>query len=102
VYEPEFSFPTPSLQADAFNRAAQAHAGFALIYVTWSGVAPSSKPAGFNAANPADPAYDWTTIDTAVQDANAHDLNVLLAITKAPPWAEGPNRPSVVDAPQGT
>ncbi len=102
IYEPEFSFPTPSLQTAAFDRASQAHAGFALVYVTWSGVAPTSKPAGFNAANPADPAYDFSAIDTAVRDASARSLQVLLAITKAPPWAEGPNRPSAGEAPQGT
>jgi hypothetical protein len=101
LYDPEFNVGDAATRAVAFDRSAQAHAGVVLIYVRWSSVAPNPRPLGFVATNPADPGYDWASTDAAVRDATARGLKVLLAVTAAPPWAEGPGRPSVADVPAG-
>jgi hypothetical protein len=103
-YDGEFNIGDDSIRTTSLDRAVQARAGWALIYTTWGGVAPggSAPPVGFDATNPADPNYNWDSIDAAVRDASARGLKVLLAITRAPAWAEGPGRPSQDDAPPGT
>jgi hypothetical protein len=58
----------------------------------WSDIAPggssSAKPAGFNAANPDDPAYNWSALDAVVGAAAARHLKVLISIsTPIPLWA---------------
>ncbi len=63
--------------------------------VPWSTVAPAVRPAGFNPSDPRDPHYDWTFLDTAVRDATANGQTVVLSVSHAPAWAEGPDRPSV-------
>src|SRR5262245_3639288 len=102
IYEPDFATTDTAAQTQAFNYASQTRAGFALIYVNWSDVAPATRPIGFNATNPADPSYRWESTDAAVRNAQAHGLKVLLAVVNAPSWAEGPGRPPVSQAPNGT
>ncbi len=58
----------------------------------WRDIAPAptstAKPAGFDAANPNDPAYNWATLDRVVGSAAAHGLKVLVSIsTPIPYWA---------------
>jgi hypothetical protein len=102
IYEPDYASSDQATQSLAFARSAEARARFALTYVSWDAVAPSSKPLGFVPSNPTDPNYDWSAIDAAVRDASARGLTPLLAVTSAPSWAEGPGRPSTGEAPQGT
>jgi hypothetical protein len=102
IYEPDYTSGNTAVQSLAVARTAQARAGFALVYVAWNGVAPYRKPPGFVASDPEDPNYSWGPIDSAVRDASARGLKVLLAITRAPDWAEGPGRPSQADAPAGS
>jgi hypothetical protein len=102
LYEPDYTSSDRATQVLAFNRSVQARAGITLIYVDWSTVAPYSRPAGFNPADPADPHYDWNKVDAGVRDAWSRGLTVLLAVTRAPAWAEGPGRPSLTAAPDGT
>ena len=83
----------------ALDRAVSANAQFARINVAWSSVAPT-RPA--NPANPADPAYRFAEIDNAIRAAASRGLTVLLEVGNAPPWAEGPNRPSFDEARAGT
>ncbi len=40
--------------------------------------------------NPAPGVYDWGAIDRLVDGANAHGVNVLLSVVKAPEWARPP------------
>ena len=61
------------------------------INLFWRSVAPT-RPAA--PQDPADPAYRWAAYDAGVRDAQARGLNVLLTITGAPAWAEGPGRSS--------
>jgi len=60
------------------------------IPVHWRWIAPftASKPAGFDAANPTDPAYDWSFVDPLVKLAVQHHLKPMLGIYEAPDWAE--------------
>ena len=99
--DPDLTSSSPSTQTLAFDRAAEANAGLVIVYVDWSRVTPVN-PAGFNPADPDDTGYHFQTIDAAVRDATARGLTVLMAVTRAPRWAEGPDRPPVSDAPDGT
>ncbi|MFL5842178.1 MAG: hypothetical protein ACJ77Z_17155 [Thermoleophilaceae bacterium] len=64
----------------------------------WSDIAPApqavAKPAGFDAANPFDPAYRWAALDRVVGSAAAHGLRVLISLsTPIPYWAS--SKPSL-------
>lgn len=63
----------------------------------WTGIAPT-RPV--DPTDPTDPAYDWAGVDALVSRTRAAGLDVLLSLTGAPAWAEGPGRPST--APPGT
>ncbi|MEJ7788651.1 MAG: hypothetical protein WKF29_02095, partial [Thermoleophilaceae bacterium] len=67
--------------------------GVARVLVFWSQVAPPVQATGFRATDPGAPQYNWTATDAAVRDAEARGLRVILSITSAPRWAEGPRRP---------
>jgi Cellulase (glycosyl hydrolase family 5) len=77
-------------RATWLDRSAQSGAGFVRLALLWSEVA-RQQPSG-DAADPANPAYQWGAYDAAVRDADARGLQVMLTITKAPAWAEGPGR----------
>jgi hypothetical protein len=102
IYDGDFVSGDLGTRTTVLNEAVQARAGWVLLYVAWSAVAPHTLPAGFAPSNPADPNYNFDSIDAAVRDANARGLKVLMAITNAPAWAEGPDRPSEDKAPPGT
>jgi hypothetical protein len=97
-----FTDSRPAQRALAFETARRAGARVVRITLDWSLVAPAGevKPAGFDAADPADPAYRWGYIEDAVRDARRKRLRVVLAIVRAPTWAEGPGRPA--GAPPGS
>jgi hypothetical protein len=75
------------------GRTVASGAQFVLLWVTWGGVAPQKPPPGTDASDPANPAYNWSTLDATVRAANARGLTVVLSIAGAPPWAEGTRRP---------
>lgn len=64
------------------------------IMPAWSSIAPDSRPTGFAAADPADPAYRWEAADGAVRDAASRGLGILFSLSGAPPWAQGAHRPA--------
>ena len=74
-----------------FQRIRAAGAKYVQIRVAWSSVVPSGStmPAGLQASDPADPNYHWAGYDNVVREAVAAGLKPILAITKAPRWAEG-------------
>jgi hypothetical protein len=95
-------FPDPrgtGSDAVVFERIAAAGAGKVRLVLDWRKVAPSGTraPAGFNAANPADPAYTWASVDREVRLAAAQGLEPILTVVDAPDWAEGSG-----SGPQGT
>ena len=58
----------------------------------WNQIAPAptarSRPAGFNAADPADPQYNFAALDRVVESASRHGLRVMVSIsTPLPVWA---------------
>lgn len=62
------------------------------IQVYWNAIAPTpgarTKPAGFNAANQADPGYQWADLDRAVKVARDNNLRVMLTVHQCGPrWA---------------
>jgi hypothetical protein len=75
------------------SRTVAAGAGIVRVPVEWPDIVGNTR-VPLNPADPADPAYDFSAIDRAVVDARAYGLNVLLTVNHAPPYAEGPNRPS--------
>lgn len=84
------------------DRTRDAGASHVLLNAIWRVIAPPTRPAGFDARDPANPAYAWGTLDSAVRDAQSHGLDVSILVGQAPDWAEGPHRPSAERAPQGT
>ena len=81
---------------DAFAAMHTIDGSIVRISVFWAQVAPPgpTRPAGFDASNPADPHYRWNALDVAVRLAAQHHLRVILDILHAPAWAEGPGEPS--------
>ncbi|MFI5010419.1 MAG: hypothetical protein ACHQDY_09120 [Solirubrobacterales bacterium] len=62
------------------------------IPVNWRDVVDASPPAGFQASDPASPAYHFWRIDAAVESALGAGLEPLLVVSHAPAFAEAPNR----------
>ncbi|HVE68989.1 MAG TPA: hypothetical protein VNB64_10455 [Solirubrobacteraceae bacterium] len=96
-------FTDPVFNTDAFGERAarmQEAAGLGAssvrVDLSWWQVA-DKRPAG-DATDPANPAYSWSQTDAAVREAEAHGLDVLFNVFRAPPWAEGPDRPANVPA----
>jgi hypothetical protein len=81
-------FSNPARQAAAFDRARQTGASVARLVLRWDGVAPATRPPGFDPANHAHPAYRWAAFDRQVQLAAARGLEPLVSIHTAPSWAK--------------
>jgi hypothetical protein len=92
-----FASPDPALREDWLGRAAGVGSSIVRVNVSWAAVAPRIPPPGFDPADPASPGYAWSGIDSAVRGAAAHGLGVMLTVTGAPRWAEGPGRPPGID-----
>jgi hypothetical protein len=75
------------------DRTVSARADLVQLTATWSDIAPSSHPSGFDARDPGDPHYSWGTLDAAIKGATSRGLNVMILVTQAPKWAEGAHRP---------
>lgn len=73
----------------AYARTRAAGASFVHTELVWSKVAPANPPAGFDAANPDSPGYDWSDADRQVRLAAANGLQPILALNRAPKWAQG-------------
>src|ERR1044071_8025349 len=50
------------------------------IFAQWGKIAPRTKPAGFNGADPATPGYLWTYLDDAVFRVRQAGMSVTLTI----------------------
>ena len=91
---------TPNAETRALwqDRAVDAGGSLVRVNVEWSRIA-TAPPA--DPSNPADPAYDFATLDAAVVDARARGLEVMLTVFSAPAFAEA-DRPAGVSAAPGT
>ncbi len=57
------------------------------VNLVWGGANGVAKRRPANAANPDDPAYDWTSYDRTVNYATQFGIKVVFAILGTPPWA---------------
>lgn len=86
----------------AFGEVPDTGATFVRLVLTWPLVAPESRPPGFDASDPEDPAYDWQGFDAQVLGAEEQGLKVIVDINDAPRWARarqgrgGPYKPDPV------
>jgi hypothetical protein len=86
----------PSVRADWLGRTVKSGSGIVRFGITWRNVAGSVPPS--DPTSPASGSYDFAAIDGGVRDAEARGLSVLLTISDAPAWAEGPGRPASLPA----
>ena len=84
----------------AGRRTREAGARTLLIGTDWSTIAPASPPPGFDATNPADPSYDWTTLDSRVRTAVKWGLTPLIQLAGTPAWASDYTGPAGTNAPR--
>jgi hypothetical protein len=82
----------PAIRAVAMAKSRVAGAGVVRIPVNWRNLVRAAPLAGFQASDPASPAYNFTRIDAAVQSAVAAGLKPLLVVSHAPDFAEAPHR----------
>lgn len=92
--DPALTGNAPSADTVWIPRAVAEGASIVRVNLVWSQVAPRVRPAGFTPADPSSPGYDWSSIDASIRALAGHGLQVLLNITGAPTWAEGPAQPS--------
>jgi hypothetical protein len=76
----------------ALRRIRASGASIVRIPVEWRYVVNADPPPGFEASDPASTAYDFEALDAAVSDTVAAGLTPLLVVTRAPVFAEAPNR----------
>jgi hypothetical protein len=62
------------------------------IPVDWRSFVSAAPPPGFDARDPASPAYRFATLDAAVESAMAAGLEPLLVVSHSPVFAEAPHR----------
>jgi hypothetical protein len=84
--------PDAAVREQALARIRASGASVVRIPVEWRYIVSAHPPTGFDAADPASPAYDFTTVDAAVRDTVAAGLTPLLVVTSAPDFAEAPHR----------
>jgi hypothetical protein len=78
------------------DRSAAVSADIVRLDVGWPAQKTPTRPAGFDARDPADPHYDFARADAAIVAATARGMQVLASFTGAPHWADGPGRPADV------
>lgn len=88
LFDPVY-WSEPAVRDPWLQRTVDAGADIVRINVAWNAAQRPRK-----ARDPADPAYDFTAVDAQIRDATARGLQVLIAFSGAPPWAEGPGRPA--------
>ncbi len=81
-----------AVRAQTMSRVRALGGSVARIPVDWRNVVAASPPAGFQARDPASPAYDFSQLDAAVESAVSAGLQPLLVVSHAPAFAEAPHR----------
>ena len=80
----------------AYTNLRRTGARFVRMFVNWSQVAPATakKPAGFEARDPADKAYQWAALDGQVIDRDIEaDFAAEGRILMSCSWSQGPKKP---------
>ena len=86
------AFGPPAERDLWFARTRAAGGRFTIVALNWASIAPRPLT-NAQLANPGHDDAPWRTVDEAVRAATARGLTVVLALDKAPAWAEGPDRP---------
>jgi hypothetical protein len=81
-----------SVRAQTMSRVRALGGSVARIPVDWRNIVQASPPIGFQARDPANPAYDFSQLDAAVESAVNAGLQPLLVVSHAPAFAEAPHR----------
>jgi hypothetical protein len=84
--------PEAGVRALTMSRVRAMGGSVARIPVNWRNVVQATPPAGFQARDPASPAYRFSQIDAAVLSAAAAGLQPLLVVSHAPAFAEATHR----------
>lgn len=78
------------------DRTAALNADTVRIDIGWVAPRGPTRPADFDARNPADPRYSFTRADASIVAAAERGLQVIASFTGAPEWAETSGRPASV------
>ena len=92
--EPRFNSADAAVRDEWMNRAVDAGSQWVRVGIGWGGIAPSPPTI------PTDPAsleYRWSGADAAIRDAAARGQRILITLSRAPDWAEGPGRAPAAD-----
>jgi hypothetical protein len=79
----------------SFKQLASLHAQVLRLSLHWGGPFAVARRRPADAEDPADPAYDWTLYDRAVQYANQYGTKVVFSILGTPSWANAGKTPNV-------
>ena len=106
VFDGGDAFTNPLYQGKALDDVRTLGGRWARLIVQWRYVAPSpdatTKPAGFDAANPNSPGYNWGSVDQAINAVRSRGMRVLLTPSgNVPKWASG-NRRDYTTEPNAT
>jgi hypothetical protein len=74
----------------------KAHADGAQVVrldVAWGTVAPVDPADSFDATDPSEPEYNWSTVDEQARELAAGHFKIMITISGAPTWAEAPGMP---------
>jgi hypothetical protein len=93
-FDGSFTNGDPAVAEQWFSRAQSTGSQVVRMMPAWSSIAPKTKAATFDPANPDDPGYKWTVLDAEVREATAHGQHIIFTIFNAPLWAQGDDRPS--------
>ena len=77
-----------SSEPAAFQNVKRAGAQLVEVPLRWGLVAPSTEPAQWNPEDPADPNYNWESVDLWVAHAVKAGLTPVLEVFGAPTWAD--------------
>ena len=72
----------------AFTRVRDAGATKVRLALTWRSIAPVTRPADFDAENPADPRYRWEEFDRQVLHALERNLEPVVTVLGPPQWGQ--------------
>jgi hypothetical protein len=91
-FDGSFSAP-PAVSAPLLTGAVDSGSDIVRVGIGWVAPHGPTRPAGFDARNPADPRYDFRRADAAIVQATERGLKVIASFEGAPLWAQGPDRP---------
>jgi hypothetical protein len=72
-----------------YSTLAQLHAKLLRVQLHWGGPLGVAKTRPQAPTDPADPAYDWSTYDDIVLNAEAYGIEIVFTIFGTPGWANG-------------